>query len=491
MIQYIPCMNNKNMQNQNIMLIGCGPHARRVYVPAIFLQDKYSIKIKIVVELLEKEQETRSFISKYSTDIEYFFVNRFRSSRKLPQYVKNKLDYLVDEYNITGVIISTNPLNHMQYALWAEKRGLHILMDKPISTRSNISISKYSSKDLTEDFKLLMDNRIKSKAFIINTQRRYNPGFRIVLDRIDEIASKFNLPITSIQSYHCDGQWRLPREILTQDYHPYYGWGKISHSGYHFTDILNQFISHSYLSAKKNFNSIKTYSSFIRPSGILKMQGQKELFAIFGDEYAKIDSRDDFELYRLYRKKHEAETDVASVITLSQKGIPTTNISLSLMHTGFCRRNWMLPGKDLYKGNGRVKHEFHNIEQGPLQTIQIHSYQSKSKHESNNLRDYDLGGNNHLDIIIYRNSAITGGEVIEKITSTDLSKKFGYRDNRLFSEQIKKRVVEEFLQILLGLKKHNDTVSDLSTHALSVELMSMLYESGVKKKVISRKWKNQ
>lgn len=242
---------NRNMQSQNIMLIGCGPHARRIYVPAIFLQDKYNANIKVVVELTEKERETRSFISKYSTGVEYFFVSRFRSPRKLPQYVKNKLDYLVDKYNITGVIISTDPLNHMQYALWAEKRGLHILMDKPISTRPNISNSKFSSKDLIEDFKLLIDNRAESKAFIINTQRRYNPGFQIVLNRIDEIASKFNLPITAIQSYHCDGQWRLPGEILTQDYHPYYGWGKISHSGYHFTDILNQFILHSYLSDKK------------------------------------------------------------------------------------------------------------------------------------------------------------------------------------------------------------------------------------------------
>lgn len=476
---------------QNIMLIGCGPHARRIYVPAIFLQKKYSIEIKAIVELIGKEKETRSFVSEYSTDVEYFFVRRFKSSRKLPKSIKEKLNSLVEKNHITGVIISTDPLSHMQYALWAEKKGLHILMDKPISTRPNIANSRFEYSELVQDFKLLIKNRNPSRAFIINTQRRYNPGFQIILKRINEIAVKFHLPITAIQVYHCDGQWRLPGEILTQKYHPYYGWGKVSHSGYHFTDILSQFILHAYSNAQKTFDNIKTYSSFIRPSGLLKMQGQQELLEIFGDKYLTVDSRSNSELHKLYKKKREAEIDVASVITLSHKGTPITNISLNLMHTGFSRRGWMFPGKDLYKGNGRVKHEFHNIEQGPLQTIQIHSYQSKSKHEKNNLRDYELGGNNHFDIIIYRNSAITGGKTIEKITLADLAKKYKYQDNKLFSEQIKKRVTEEFLQILVGVRNHNDTVSDLSTHALSVKLMSMLYEAGVKKKAISHIWKKQ
>lgn len=479
---------NKVM-SQNIMLVGCGPHARRIYVPSFFLQKEYDATIKVIVELEKKELDTREFISQYSTNVEYFFVNRFRHPRKLPKLVEQKLNYLVKRHNITGIIISTNPLNHMQYALWAEKIGLHILMDKPISTRSNISNSKSEYKDIIEDFNLLIKNRKPTRAFIINVQRRYNPGFQIVLKKIGEIASKFYLPITSIQSYHCDGQWRLPGEVLTQDYHPYYGWGKISHSGYHFTDIISQFVLHSFLSSGKKFDKIRAFSSFIRPSGILKVQGQKELLKIFGEKYDCIDSRSDFELGRLYKRKREAETDVGSVITLAQNNTPITNISLNLMHTGFSRRSWMLPGGDLYKGNGRVKHEFHNIEQGPLQTIQIHSYQSKSKHEENSLHDYELGGNNHLDVIIYRNSAITGGKTIEIITSAQLAEKYGYKTNKLFSEQIKKRVVEEFLQIITGVRECNNTNSDLSTHALSVELMSMLYESGIKKKVVLHKWK--
>ena len=47
--------------SQNVMLVGCGPHARRVYVPALFLQKEYDTTIKVIVELEKKELENREF----------------------------------------------------------------------------------------------------------------------------------------------------------------------------------------------------------------------------------------------------------------------------------------------------------------------------------------------------------------------------------------------------------------------------------------------
>ena len=76
--------------SQNVMLVGCGPHARRVYTPALFLQKEYDTTIKVIVELEKKELETREFISQYTTDVEYFFVNRFQRPRKLPKQTEQK-----------------------------------------------------------------------------------------------------------------------------------------------------------------------------------------------------------------------------------------------------------------------------------------------------------------------------------------------------------------------------------------------------------------
>ena len=75
---------------------------------------------------------------------------------------------------------------------------------------------------------------------------------------------------------------------------------------------------------------------------------------------------------KLNKEKNEAEVDANSIISLSVNGIPVTNITLNLMHNGFSRRSWLNSNmKDLYKGNGRVRHEYHNIEQGCLQNKNI------------------------------------------------------------------------------------------------------------------------
>ena len=126
----------------------------------------------------------------------------------------------------------------------------------------------------------------------------------------------------------------------------------------------------------KNFDEISVFSKFIRPSGVLLQQNQRDLEKIFGYEYKQLDCRTDEELLKIYKEKNEAEVDANSIISLSYNGIPVTNITLNLIHNGFSRRSWLNSNmKDLYKGNGRVRHEYHNIEQGCLQNIQIHSYQ--------------------------------------------------------------------------------------------------------------------
>lgn len=45
------------MKTPNIMLIGCGPHAKRVYVPKLKeIESEYGIKLKAIVELKEKKR---------------------------------------------------------------------------------------------------------------------------------------------------------------------------------------------------------------------------------------------------------------------------------------------------------------------------------------------------------------------------------------------------------------------------------------------------
>lgn len=482
------------MRTPNIMLIGCGPHAKRVYVPKLKeIESNSGIKLKAVVELKEKQEDILPFVSKYFENVNYIFVDKFEEKFKqsLPDELENRLNSIIAEENINSVIIATDPLNHMQYALWALKHNLHILMDKPISTYDNISNNVEQAEQLKRDYELLVENYSADKAFIVNAQRRFLPQFQIVQDFVNEIANKYGMPITSMQSTHSDGQWRLPEEVLKFKYHPLLGWGKVSHSGYHFIDMASKMVKDSFKEASKSFDEISVYSKFIRPSGVLLQQNQRDLEKIFGDKYKQFDSRTDEELLKIYKGKNEAEVDANSIISLSYNGIPVTNITLNLMHNGFSRRSWLNSNmKDLYKGNGRVRHEYHNIEQGCLQNIQIHSYQSKDKHDTNNERDFEIGGNNHYDIYVFKNSEIVGGQTLQIIKGKDIAERYFLDKTRIMNELARHEALKQFLEVIVGKRKAKETKSNILDHKMSVELMSLIYKSGTSEKEIKEEYKD-
>lgn len=474
------------MEKPNILLIGCGPHAKRVYIPILKeLENVYSLQLRAVVELESKKSETEEYVKHFFKDVDYIYVSQLKKDYELPKELESRLDYLVENKKINGVIISTDPLNHMQYALWAQRKNLHILMDKPISTHENISNSIKQAKQLKYDFHLLMKNYNPNKAFLINAQRRFLPQFEIIQELINNIAKKYGMSITSMQSTHSDGQWRLPNEILTLKYHPLLGWGKISHSGYHFIDMSSKMVKDSFKYAQKEFDEVSVFSKFIRPSGLLEMQNQSDLRTIFGEDYVKLDSRTNEELTDLYKQNNEAELDASSIISFSHNGIPLTNISLNLIHNGFSRRSWMTPNmKDLYKGNGRVRHEYHNIMQGCLQNIQVHSYQSKDKHDINTENDFSIGGNNHYDIYIFRNCGIIGGKPFELITGKEIAEKYYLDKTKVMNELARHEAVKQFLEVICNKRKISDLKSNITDHYLTVQLMSMIYESGISKREI-------
>lgn len=474
----------------NILLIGCGLHAQRVYLPAFKNAEKeFDVKISVLVDLEHKREEISPIALRVFPNIEELYIKPFPDgvTHVLPDDLQDQLSNLVLKHHINAVVIATDPLHHMQYTLWAQKMGLHILMDKPISTYENVANSIVQAKQLKKDFTLLIKNYSEELAFIINAQRRFLPQFKIIQKLINGVASNYGVPISSIQSSHSDGQWRLPNEVLEIKYHPLLGWGKVSHSGYHFIDMAGTLIKNSFSAAAKRFDAVSVFSKFIRPQGVLKILSQEDLRKIFGEEYQEYSPMNDEMLTKLYKQKNEAEVDASSIINFSSEGIPVTNMILNLVHNGFSKRSWLLPNKDLYKGNGRLRHEYHNIQQGPLQNIQIHSYQSKDKHDINTEDDFEIGGNNHYDIHIYRNNGIIGGKAFEIITAKDIAIEYNLDRTKVMNELARHAAVKEFLEVVVGKRKGIETRANLLDHYLSVQLMSMIYASAIKKKEITQK----
>lgn len=464
-----------------IILIGCGPHARRVYLPA--LQKLSNITLDLVVDLNSQEPIVRSSMANFD-ESELYFIEPF--SEKMPV----DLDYFLSEYvkdkEISGVIISTEPLVHKIYASWALKNSLNILMDKPITTRCNSVSNLSNAKGILDDYLELYENykslqKMKETIFMVNSHRRFHKGFQFVKNLIQEIGEKTNCPVTFIQAYHSDGQWRLPNEIVTQQYHPYCtGYGKASHSGYHIFDTVYQFYNAANVH-KKFADSMEIVSSFIQPNGFFKQLEENDYLDIFGEDYKTVNKWSDEQLNQIC--SDFGEMDLSTIITLKKDNESIANINVNLIHNGFAGRTWIKPGKDLYKGNGRIKHESYHIQQGPFQNIQIHSYQAYDNHDEKKGPEDYLGGKNHFEIYVFRNPLFNDDSKQPKVyTLKDMTSEMDSEsesESMIAMEMVKFKVVEEFAEYLIGSKDKLSINSQLDDHLIPVQIMSGVYTSNI------------
>lgn len=467
----------------NILLIGLGPHAKRIYYPICEqISNNYNIKLACVVDLEEKRADiTKYLVEKKDKSTQTYFISpKERTYAKLSSKVEDELNQIVKKCDIKGVIISTEPSVHKMYSLWALNKGLSVLMDKPISIHKDISTNpKVPQKLVTDYYELksayLESKRKHKKVFCsLMAQRRWHPAFIKVKSLIAEVFEKTNCPVTSIQTFHADGQWRLPSEIVDIDYHGYnQGFGKCAHSGYHFFDIVTWLIEAGE-SKKKSINNVDIFTNFLRPNDFLHQINLKDYQSIFPD----FRTQNKYSGKKLqYLFKDYAEIDAFSSFAFKHKNNIQTLASINLAHNSFSQRGWSsVSGRDLYKGNGRLRQESHFIEQGPFQAISLISYQSKEINPIETQGLYNVGGEFHLDIHIFRNKSLyPNWKTYEKISIKDLDKKITIGKSRGHQEDARKQAVLEFFKFLNG--ESIIPVSDLLDHERSTKLMSGVYQS--------------
>lgn len=463
----------------NIILIGCGPHAKRVYLPAI--QKMLGVKVSLVVELESQRPITQKTLVDFE-QCEIVYTEPFKG--EVPAKLSQAIEDHISKNQVGGVIIATEPMIHKAYSKWALSQGLNILLDKPITTRKSVVSDINQAKGVLQDYDELLSDyqnlqHTKETVFMVNSQRRFHRGFKFVIEKIKEVAKITNCPINFIQAYHSDGQWRFPSEIVTQDYHPYcFGYGKASHSGYHIFDTALEFYKAS-TNPQKQATDFDVYSSFLQPNGFFEQFGKDDYNELFKEDVDQQERWDTDEIYE--QCKEFGELDLSSVITLKKKGVSIANININLVHNGFAGRTWIKPGEDLYKGNGRIKHESYHIQQGPFQSIQIHAYQGCDKHDLNNgLEDY-LGGKNHFDIHIFRNPLISNGNPQPSVYKmTDLFEKPDKdSESNIMMEQVKFKVVKEFVDFIEGKLDKIMVTSQIEDHRTSVQIMSGVYCSHI------------
>ncbi|MCH7373590.1 hypothetical protein [Aeromonas sp. MR16] len=463
----------------NLLLIGFGPHSKRIYYPILELStDDTYLNLCAAVELESSRASVETFLSDKHLRPEMVYVDDNQCQfEKLHDSVVIALNSIVKKYEINGVIIATEPLAHLSYAKWALESGLSILMDKPISSYEGVSTSVAMSKKIAQDYYELNDMYQRQRAthpnlvFSLMAQRRYQTSFNLIKERIDECFKITNCPVTNVQTFHSDGQWRMPTEIVEQHYHPYnQGYGKCSHSGYHYFDII-PYVLESGLGDSKCYDNVDVFSQAVRPADVLEQFNLDDYRHLFGtDIFNKHNKYEKDDLARYF--KEYGEIDCNSNIAFKKGKQIITSVSVNLTHNGYSQRNWVTAqGRDLYKGNGRVSHESHIFQQGPFQTIHFHSYKSD---ESANGQDR-VGTKEHLEIYIFRNHKMLGGKHVEQFNIDDLISMEGGRKGLVGKSKAK--AFYEFIAGMRGEISAENMRSDFSKHEAGSILISAIYQS--------------
>ncbi|MCJ1245649.1 hypothetical protein MMC30_002853 [Trapelia coarctata] len=470
------------------LLVGIGPHAKRTFIKHLnVLNEEGRAELVAAVDVIPNRAKTEEYAALNFPGPELVFVPMFRDP--MPKHVAAQLNMIVARLRVDCVIISAEPECHKAYGLWAISQGLHVIMDKPITTRRHAVTSIDQAAGISDDYNELLTayeelQTRKPTFFLINSHRRYHPGFYCTYDLIREIQDKTGSPVTNLTSTHCDGLWRLPSEILDQHYHPFkYGYGKVSHSGYHFLDTTYKFMQAGW-NVHKRPDEIEVVSSFLMPNGVIRGFTREEHQRVFGaKEYDSSCQYSDEELRQLMASM--GEIDAMLQFSFKQKGDVIAVAHINLQHTGFSRRSWLHHGEnpDLYKGVGRVKHEAHEIRSGPFQTIVIDSRQANDKHDRSKPSTAELGSDNHFEVQTWRNCDVLGeAEPLQVYTVADLDRRYNVQLPGIYSENVKRGILWESVAYLLDGKPLENLSSNLPDHSIPATLMSAAYVSHVRRK---------
>lgn len=468
------------MKQIPLLLIGLGAHAKRIYYK-IAVRDgtKFGFKISHIVDVETKRSDIKSFLQTQNDDktpILYVASPDKTDGHLQPTLIK-QLNDIVKREGIVGVIVATDPTSHVAYSRWALSQGLSVLMDKPVSVHTNVSTNPSVPNMLENDYRELLNEYRKAKKihphllFSLMAQRRFHPAFGKMKSLIREVYLRTNCPITSIQSFHGDGQWRLPQELIDIPYHGYSdGYGKCSHSGYHFFDTMSWLLEAAE-GKDKAIDSVEISVNTIRPNDYLTQITHADYKKLFPSQRLPI-QKNLSQLLRTY-----GEVDAFCSFAFKHKDRTMTLGSVNLAHNSFSQRGWYSTfGRDLYKGNGRLRHETHIIEQGPFQAIEFISLQSEEVKPTNTKNLFEPGGEYHLDMHVFRNHALfQNWKSYEKITIENLSRQVLNDHSRGHQEEARRKAVLEFVSFLHG--KILSPMSDFSDHQRSVSLLTGVYQS--------------
>jgi len=442
----------------HVALIGIGPHAKRIYLNYF---RKHKVDLSFVVDLNSQKETIRKYLDDNGFKNTKIFTidDAYKDDEHLPENVASDLLAVCNTFEITHLIISTEPKAHFMYLEFALKNNINVLTDKPITVTKNMTSLSSIEKVRKQYYEILNLAKHSKGTCKVMCQRQYHRGYEKIKEVLTDTVNKYQMPITNIDIFHSDGAWEMPHD-LGKENHPYkFGYGKLFHSGYHFIDLLSDFIKiNDTLGGNKKIVSGDVYSKVFTPNdemNILNIEDYKRLF-----------KNQDIPNYYYENTtptfSHYGEKDYHGLLSFYNKdGFTITTANLNLLHNGVSRRSW-IETKDFYKSNGRIRHERINIEIGHLLNIQVHSYQSKEICDRT-AEEEKVGGLEHFDIYFFNNPLIDK-EPFKEIHLGDMYSEKEKQEFLGYNELSREIFLTNFLN-------NKDCKGDIRDQALAIEIL--------------------
>lgn len=390
-------------------------------------------------------------------------VTSFSNGDKISEKDEDSLNRLVEQENINGVIIITEAIAHMPYLKWAVQRGIPCLVEKPLTSYNGISHELDKAQQILEDYDYLKKAVEESGSFIsIVSQRRWNKAFLFVKDRIEEVFNRYGVPVSLLRGAKNKGDWMGSKQLLTKENHPYkYGYGVLSHTGYHPIDIMDFTISK--ISAELGVNRVEVFGQMSFPRDVYFGVKSADIFS---------ESFEDLNIDSL------GECSVNGVYTYFKDDTKVTLVNIQVTNNGLCQKDFSQPEGHVWdRTPGTIRQESYTWTQGPFQEIDFELYQDKTgTHDSL----YEYGGDNYGLITIKRNGKKRN---VERVSI----KEFETGAERA-ADTCLKEAISDFIDRLNGAKivPH----SDLESHEIPIKIESGLYQSAIKNLPVSIKIKD-
>lgn len=443
---------------KNVALVGIGPHAKRIYLNYF---KKHKVNLALVIDLNSQKESIKKYLSENGFKNTKIFTidDKYKDDEHLSEELSSNLLAVCNTLEITHLIISTEPKGHFMYLEFALKNNINVLTDKPITVSKNMTSLRSIEKVRKQYYEILELAKHSKGTCKVMCQRQYHRGYEKIKEVLTDVVDEYKIPITNIDIFHSDGAWEMPHD-LEKENHPYkYGYGKLFHSGYHFIDLLSDFIKiNDSLGGNKSIVSGEVYSKVFTPNdemNILNIEDYKRLFKDQNiPEYYNENSNPNFNKY--------GEKDYHGLLTFYNKNdFPITTANLNLLHNGVSRRSW-IESKDFYKSNGRIRHERINIEIGHLLNIQVHSYQSKEICDRTDNEEL-VGGLEHFDIYFFNNPLIDK-EPFKEIHLGDMYSEKEKKEFLGYNELSREIFLTNFLN-------NKDCKGDIRDQALAIEIL--------------------